>query len=107
MPPRDEAASERPAETFVPRSEPKVESVTVEAQPSLALNVEADAAPAPRAAPRRRATSAAAAATRFAEAAGGEAPEFLTRPVRRPRREAPAADAADAPAAPVEKPVSE
>jgi hypothetical protein len=102
--PRPEMAErpvvERAVDTYVPPA-PVLTPAVVEAQPSLPLSD--TAAPAPRAAPRRRAP----AANRFAENTGGEAPEFLTRPVRRPRREAPVADAADAPAAPVEKPVTE
>jgi Domain of unknown function (DUF4167) len=99
---RPEAVIDRPADAFVPRAEVRTEAAITATQPTLDLQPAADAAPTPRAAPRRRAPSAAAAAARFAEAAGGEAPEFLTRPVRRPRRETPVADA-EAPAAPTDK----
>jgi hypothetical protein len=99
--PRVETVVERPVEAFVPRADVKPEIVHVDTQPTLDLESTVDAVPTPRAAPRRRAPAAASAA-RFAEAAGGDAPEFLTRPVRRPRRADPVADA-EAPAAPVNK----
>ena len=85
---------ERPQPERIPveRAAPEPQRVPIE--PASTVPAEAEAAPVivrePREAPAPRRRSAAPAADRFADAQQ-EQPEFLRRPVRRPRRETPAA----------------
>ena len=97
-PAQDRVTSERAQPERIaadlPRALPET-AVVVPMEPEVAAPIDREPRePREAPAPRRR---AAAPAERFADGQPEQAPEFLRRPVRRPRREASTAAAADAP----------